>query len=105
MNITDYIDTSEAIKFGMFVLAGITGMIYAYYRKWSFEMANVGLIAYMFGDAHATGRALTTFLAMCAGAGGLSYLDTLTTSQIVIAGGAIGLMVPQTVDKQKKGSQ
>lgn len=101
--VMSYIDPAELAKIGMFVASGLTGMGYAYYRKWAYEMAGTGLLAYMFGDAHATGRALTTFAAMCAGAGGLSYLDALTTNQIIIAGCGIGLLVPQTVDHKSKG--
>lgn len=98
----EYIDTDLTFRLGVFVASGIVGMLYAYYRRWSFEISNIGLFSYMFGDAHATGRAITTFAAMCAGAGGLSYLDGLTISQIAIAGAGIGLLVPQSVDKNKK---
>lgn len=101
MIISDYIDIDQAVRVGMFIVSGIVGMLYAYYRKWSFEISDKGLLAYMFGDAHATGRAITTFAAMCAGAGGLSYLDSLTTSQILIAGVGIGLLVPQNVDHKR----
>ncbi len=98
----ELIDKAEAIRLGAFVVSGIVGMLYAYYRKWSFETVDKGLAGYMFGDAHATGRAITTFAAMCAGAGGLSYLDGLTMSQIIIAGAGIGLLVPQTVENRRK---
>lgn len=98
----ELIDKELAMRLGLFVVSGLTGMIYAYYRRWSFEISDSGLLQYMFGDAHATGRAITTFAAMCAGAGGLSYLDGLTMSQVVIAGAGIGLLVPQAVDKGKK---
>lgn len=97
----ELIDKEIAARLGLFVVSGLIGMLYAYYRRWSFEISNIGLLQYMFGDAHATGRAITTFAAMCAGAGGLSYLDGLTMSQIAIAGAGIGLLVPQTVDKNK----
>lgn len=100
----ELIDKAEAIRLGAFVVSGIVGMLYAYYRKWSFEVAEKGLAGYMFGDAHATGRAITTFAAMCAGAGGLSYLDGLTMSQIIIAGAGIGLLVPQTVENKGKNN-
>ena len=99
--ISDYIDVAEAVRIGIFIASGIVGMLYAYYRKWSFEISDKGLLAYMFGDAHATGRAITTFAAMCAGAGGLSYLDSLTVSQIIIAGAGIGLLVPQNLEQRK----
>ena len=45
---------------------------------------------------------LTTFVAMCVGAGGLSYLDTLSINQIIIAGAGIGLLVPQTVEQKRE---
>lgn len=101
--IMSYVDPVELARIGMFITSGLAGMVYAYYRKWSHEIPNSGLLAYMFGDAHATGRALTTFAALCAGAGGLSYLDALTANQIIIAGCGIGLLVPQTVDQKNKG--
>lgn len=101
--IMSYVDPGELAKIGIFVASGLIGMGYAYYRKWSYEITGIGLLAYMFGDAHATGRALTTFAALCAGAGGLSYLDSLTANQIIIAGCGIGLLVPQTVDQKNKG--
>lgn len=85
-----------------FVLAGLLGMIYAYYRKWSFDAIQSPFFVYILGDGHATGRALTTLGAMCAGAGGLDYLTPLTLSQIIIAGAGIGLLVPQTVENKKE---
>jgi len=96
-------DKEEAIRIGLFVVSSVIGMLFAYYRKWSFEIPEgTGLFQYIFGDPHAIGRALTTLTAMCVGAGGLSYLDSLTASQILIAGASIGLLVPQTV-AQKAG--
>lgn len=86
----------------IFAGSGMLGMIYAYYRKWSFDVLNRSLFAYIFGDWHAIGRALTTLAAMCAGAGGLDYLDTLSLNQIIIAGAGIGLLVPQTVENKRK---
>ncbi len=91
-------DKEEAIRIGLFVASSVIGMLFSYYRKWSFEIPDgIGLFRYIFGDPHAIGRALTTLTAMCVGAGGLSYLDSLTASQILIAGASIGLLVPQTV--------
>lgn len=97
-------DKEEAIRIGLFVASSVIGMLFAYYRKWSFEMpGGIGLFRYIFGDPHAIGRALTTLTAMCVGAGGLSYLDSLTASQILIAGASIGLLVPQTVAQNVDG--
>lgn len=78
-------------------------MLFSYYRQWSWGDQHISLWWYMFGDSHAVGRALTTLAAMCAGAGGLDYLDTLTTQQIVVAGLVIGLLVPQTVKDKSNG--
>lgn len=98
-------DKEEAMRIGMFVVSSVIGMLFAYYRKWSFEIPEgTGLFQYIFGDPHAIGRALTTLMAMCAGAGGLSYLDSLTASQILIAGASIGLLVPQTVANKIGGT-
>ena len=90
-------DYSLLVKAGLFVLAGLNGMLFAYYRKWSYDEGAQSLRGYMFGDFHAVGRAITTLLAMCVGAGGLSYLDVMTTTQILIAGAGIGLLVPENV--------
>lgn len=101
--VSELVDKEAAIRIGLFVISGIVGVLFAYYRKWSWDVPNIGLFQYIFGDPHAIGRALTTLAAMCAGAGGLSYLDSLTASQILIAGAGIGLLVPQTVDQKKEG--
>lgn len=87
--------TADIVRIGLFALSGLLGMLFAYYRSWAWGDKTIDLWVYMFGDSHAVGRALTTLAAMCAGAGGLSYLDTLTTQQIVIAGLGIGLLVPE----------
>lgn len=91
------IEYSELIRVGLFILSGIAGGMYGYWRQWSWTDKITPLWDYMFGDWHAFGRAFTTLLAMCAGAGGLDYLDTMTTQQIVVAGLGIGILVPQTV--------
>ena len=99
--IENYIDIAEAVKIILFVASGLFGMSFAYCRKWAHTDTGAGLFMYMFGDERATMRAITTFVAMCVGAGGLSYLDTLTINQIIIAGAGIGLLVPQTVEQNK----
>lgn len=100
--IENYIDIAEAVKIVMFVISGLFGMFFAYCRKWAHGEKEIGLFIYMFGDERATMRAITTFIAMCVGAGGLSYLDTLSINQIIIAGAGIGLLVPQTVEQNKE---
>jgi hypothetical protein len=92
-------DKALLIKAGLFVLAGMNGMLFAYYRKWSYDQGAQSLRGYMLGDMHAVGRAVTTLIAMCVGAGSLSYLDGMTTTQILIAGAGIGLLVPENVNK------
>jgi hypothetical protein len=92
-------DQAMLIKAGLFVLAGLNGMLFAYYRRWSYDQGAVSLRGYMFGDFHAVGRAVTTLLAMCVGAGSLSYLDGMTTTQILIAGAGIGLLVPENANR------
>ena len=82
--IENYIDIAEAVKIILFVASGLFGMSFAYCRKWAHTDTGAGLFMYMFGDERATMRAITTFVAMCVGAGGLSYLDTLTINQIII---------------------
>lgn len=101
MNIADYIDTAEAMRSVMFVVSGVLGMYYAYLVKWSRSDSKLGAHAYMFCNKKAAMTAVLTFVAMCVGAGGLSYLDTLTINQIIIAGAGIGLLVPQTVEQNK----
>ena len=99
--IENYIDIAEAVKIILFVASGLFGMSFAYCRKWAHTDTGAGLFMYMFGDERATMRVITTFVAMCVGAGGLSYLDTLTINQIIIAGAGIGLLVPQTLEQSK----
>lgn len=102
LDIKSLIDIIILQKSIAFVLSGLAGMVYAYYRKWSFDAIQAPFFVYIFGDGHAVGRALTTLGAMCAGAGGLDYLTPLTLSQIIIAGAGIGLLVPQTVEIKGK---
>lgn len=97
-----YIDTSEVIRISVFVVSGLLGMFYAYCGKWAELHNNVGIFDYMFGNPQATMKAVLKLIAMCAGAGGLSYLDTLTMNQIMIAGAGIGLLVPQSMEGSKK---
>lgn len=102
IDLQNIIDIQLLQKSIAFVASGLLGMVYAYYRKWSFDAIQAPFFVYIFGDGHAVGRALTTLGAMCAGAGGLDYLTPLTLSQIIIAGAGIGLLVPQTVENKGK---
>lgn len=91
----DFIDTPEMIKVGMFGFAAILGMLYAYVSKWANSTDySITLGAYLFNDKRAVVRALTMLGVLCVGAGGLSYLDTLTGFNIFVAGAGIGYLVP-----------
>ena len=95
MNINDLIGTQEMIKVGMCGFAAILGMLYAYISKWAnSDDLTVSLSRYLFGDKRAVVRALSTLGVLCVGAGGLSYLDTLTGFNIFVAGAGIGYLVP-----------
>ena len=99
MNINDLIGTQEMIKVGMFGFAAILGMLYAYISKWANSTDySITLSKYLFGDKRAVVRALSTLGILCVGAGGLSYLDTLTGFNIFVAGAGIGYLVPGRLD-------
>lgn len=102
MNLLDQIDIVLMVKSMTFAFSALLGMIYAYYRKWSESDLMISVWTYMFGNPHAIGRALTTLIALCVGAGGLDYLEPLSLNQIFLAGAGIGLLVPQTVENRKK---
>ena len=96
MNISDFISQTELIKVVMFGFAAILGMLYAYINKWANSTDySITLGRYLFGDKRAVVRALSTLGVLCVGAGGLSYLDTLTGFNIFVAGAGIGYLVPQ----------
>lgn len=94
-------DQILAFKAALFFLSGLFAMVFAYYRRWSESDIPTRLLLYMFGDMHAVGRALTTLIVMLAGASGLDFLDALTYKQIFIAGVGIGLVVPDTVERER----
>jgi len=54
----------------------------------------------MFSDSHAIGRALTTSIVLCAGAGTFEYLDNLTCQQIITAGIGLGLTGPEKTGRK-----
>lgn len=85
----------------IFSAAGVTGMIFAYLRIWSYEYEHLTFAQFFFGDPHATGRAVTTLGLLIAGAGGLDYLSTMTHHQLIIAGFSLGLIVPERVKNGK----
>jgi len=88
--------TPELIKVGMFGFAAILGMLFAYVSKWANSTDySITLGKYLFGDTRAVVKALSTLGVLCVGAGGLSYLDTLTGFNIWVAGAGIGYLVPQ----------
>lgn len=97
--------TSNIIeKAGLFSGCAFLAMMFAYYRKWSSEKIPCSFWAgYVFGDWHAVGRALTTLIALCVGAGAFDYLAALTDQQTIAAGIGLGLMVPEKAEiKQQK---
>jgi hypothetical protein len=84
----------------LFMIAGFVGMAVGYYRRWSYKSSEP-FTEYAFGDMHAFGRAITTLLLMCMGAGGLEYLEAMTDMQILIAGAGIGFTVPEKAELRK----
>ena len=87
-------------KVGISVGCGIAGMLFSYYRRWSWVKDGVNLSKYMFSDSHAIGRALTTSIVLCAGAGTFEYLDNLTCQQIITAGIGLGLTGPEKTGRK-----
>jgi hypothetical protein len=95
MDINYFIDQKELIKICMFGFAAILGMLYAYVSKWANSIDySITLGKYLFGDKRAVVKALSTLGVLCVGAGGLSYLDTLTGFNIFVADAGIGYLVP-----------
>ncbi|PSJ15864.1 hypothetical protein C7H79_16715 [Nitrosomonas supralitoralis] len=100
--ITDLlISEGEAIRLFMFAFASILGMLFAYVNRWANSDSKETLKSYLFGDPKAVVKAFSTLFMLWAGAGGLSYLDTLTGFNIFLAGAGIGYLVPQTVEKRE----
>lgn len=96
LDINYFIGQTELIKVCMFGFAAILGMLYAYISKWANSSdLTVSLSRYLFGDKRAVVRALSTLGILCVGAGGLSYLDTLSGFNIFVAGAGVGYLVPQ----------
>lgn len=98
------IEKDEAIRLCMFAFASILGMLFAYVNKWAHGDSKSSLGSYLFGDPKAVVKAFSTLFMLWAGAGGMSYLDTLTEFNIFLAGAGIGYLVPQTADKKESGN-
>lgn len=95
--------TSQTQQVLTFVGAGILGMLYAYCWKWVELKEPTSLFAYLFGDKKETLKVLLVFISTAVGTVGLDYLSNLDTFQIVIAGGGLGLLIPQKVaEKESK---
>lgn len=90
----------DAAKLLMFASASILGMLLVYVNKWANSDSKSSLASYLFGDHKAVVKAFSTLFMLWAGAGGLSYLDTLTGFNILLAGAGIGYLVPQTAEKK-----
>lgn len=99
--ISEYIDTVQAIKIGMFGFAGLIGMLFAYVNRWANSDSTATLRSYLFGNPKAVVKAISTLVILCIGAGGLAYLDTLSGFNIFVAGAGIGFLVPKTVDQRR----
>lgn len=98
MPLHEHITSMQIHDIIIFGGAAVLGMLFAYYRKWSWDNIDEPLIDYLLGDKHATGRAITTLVVACGAAGGLDYLNALTDVQIFVAGAGIGLMVPSSIE-------
>lgn len=94
------VDKESAVRIGMFAIASIVGMLFAYVNRWANGDSQASLTSYLFGDKKAIVKAYSTLFMLWAGAGGLSYLDTLTGFNILLAGAGIGYLVPQTLEKK-----
>lgn len=90
--------TEQVYQIVYFVLAGLFGMLYAY----CLELKNSpSLWSYLFGDKKETLKVLLVFISTVAGTIGLDYLSNLSTFQILLAGGVLGLLIPQKVEEKE----
>ena len=79
------------------------GMLYAYCWKWVELKDSTSLIGYLFGNRKETLKVLLVFISTIVGTVGLDYLNNLSTFQIILAGGGLGLLIPQKVaEKESK---
>lgn len=86
----------------IFIISGLSGMLYAYCWKWVEMPQHVPLLTYLFGDFKATLKVLLVFISTCVGAVGLEYLDSLSIFQTIVAGCGLGLLIPQKVIDHKE---
>lgn len=94
MNILDLINQEHFVRVLFFVIAAFFGMLYSYAYKWSESFSKSGLLAYLTCDSKSVTKAVCALLAATLGAGSLSYLDSLSISEIMIAGAGIGALIP-----------
>lgn len=93
--------TEQIYQIVYFVLAGLFGMLYAYCWRWVELKNSPSLWSYLFGDKKETLKVLLVFISTVAGTIGLDYLSNLSTFQILLAGGGLGLLIPQKVDEKE----
>lgn len=96
------LDKLLILKMLFFVISGFVGMVFAFYRAWSFLSEPVPLLKYLLGDNRAIGRAITTLLVMSLGATSLDLLINMSFNQIFMTGIGIGILVPDSVAKKQK---
>jgi len=85
----------------IFVGSGILGMLYAYCWKWVELKDSPSLFIYLFGNKKETLKVLLVFISTAVGTIGLDYLSNLSIFQIILAGGGLGLLIPQKVSEKE----
>lgn len=85
-------------KMSIFIGSGLLGMLYSYAWKWAEMPKGVSLFSYLFCDTKATTKAILTFCGAIAGVASLDYVNSLTLTQLIVAGGSVGLMIPEKVE-------
>lgn len=85
-------------KMSIFIGSGLLGMLYSYAWKWAEMPKGVSLLSYLFCDTKATTKAILTFCGAVAGVASLDYISSLTLTQLIVAGGSVGLMIPEKVE-------
>jgi hypothetical protein len=105
MNVHEHISDIQIHVLAIFIVSAIVGMIFSYYKAWSWGDTDIKFRSYLLGDSRAVGRALTTFALMCAAAISLDYLTALNDLQIAVAGAGLGYMVPDNVAAKQAQEQ
>lgn len=102
MNVLEVLglDPLQITRFLIFAVSGILGMIFAYSNIWAESTSPKRWHEFMFGDKKACFKALAAFAVICAGAGGLSYLEPLSGFQLFLAGITMGYLVPAKVKEK-----